>query len=79
MNYCDHEEKIPFKNIFSTDINTLRDIIPRIDLDLDLDILSLRKTLHNKESYRKAIIVVNDKTCKIHSKRTQKNLKIREK
>ena len=48
-------------------------------LDLDLDILSLRKTLHNKESYRKAIIVVNDKTCKIHSKRTQKNLKIREK
>ena len=50
-----------------------------LDLDLDLDILSLRKTLHNKESYRKAIIVVNDKTCKIHSKRTQKNLKIREK
>ena len=30
MNYCDHEEKLPFKNIFSTDINTLRDIIPRI-------------------------------------------------
>ena len=31
MNYCDHEQKIPFKNIYSNDITVLRDIIPKIE------------------------------------------------
>ena len=30
LNYYDHEQKVPFKNIFSTDVDILRDIIPRI-------------------------------------------------
>ena len=30
INYYDHEEKLPFENIFSTDVEVLRNIIPRI-------------------------------------------------
>ena len=30
MNYYDHEDKLPFENIFSTDVEVLRNIIPRI-------------------------------------------------
>ena len=31
MNYYDHEQKTPFKNIYSNDITVLRDIIPKIE------------------------------------------------
>ena len=30
LNYYDHEQKVPFKNIFSTDVDVLREIISRI-------------------------------------------------